>query len=395
MKVFAYLPSYLSSGGSGVNERKLLEHLTSNAFSLVFTVNRENKTVSLSELMPVCRKRTKIIPFSRWAKPAFIFDIFFAMLLSLSLVFHRLMGGDRYDVIYVRSASEAIGFSFLKKLHGVPVVLKLMSFRSDEYFMCESKTILHECIRYFLFQLEKVATLSSQAIIAPSLLFKKELICKFNVLESKISTLGVGVDLNFFDNAKDDVSSSGSTFTIGYVGSLIPLNDLSTLLKALKVVNSTVKTKLLILTRDDSSNLKKDIFAQNLSSLVKIESVPHNEVPTYMSRMDIIIIPRRRLSSTELVLPLKLFEAGASRRPIIIARTRLIEEMLTDNVDVVMYTPEDSVDLAQKIVMLSMDKSLRNCLSINLFEFVKYYDWQKVALIFQNILTKISSMAKK
>jgi glycosyltransferase involved in cell wall biosynthesis len=395
MKVFAFLPCFLSSAGCGVNERRLIRGLTLNSSVMVLAVGREGCHAQFSDSKQLDLARTKVLPLSKYSKPAFLFDLFYGILLSITFVVFRLVGKKIFDVIYVRGASEAIGFSLLRKLHGIPVVLKLMSFRSDEYFMGK-RNAATDMVCQLLFLLEKIAAAKSDAVIVPSALFRAEVVHRFGIPKSKVSTLGVGVDLDLFSSKPNDCDQTvDQTVTIGYVGSLIPLNDVDTLLQAFKIAKATLNVRLLILTRDDSAVLKNQIGLMNLGEFVEIKSVPHEEVPHCMLDIDIVAIPRRRVSSTEMVIPLKLLEAGAAKKPTIIARTRIIKHTFVDTENVLMYEPEDPKDLSDKIFLLCADVKLRDRLGNSLFNFAENFDWHVIVRKFRNQLYSAASVYSK
>ncbi|MHA1832347.1 MAG: glycosyltransferase, partial [Candidatus Baldrarchaeia archaeon] len=120
---------------------------------------------------------------------------------------------------------------------------------------------------------------------------------------------------------------------------------------------------------------KQKIDSYSLKWLAEVKSVPHNLMPKLISKVDVVVIPRRRLSSTDLVMPLKLLEAGATKKPVIIAKTRIIEQTFQDLKNVVMYEPENPEDLAEKILLVYKDGEFRARLGEALFDFAKNYDW--------------------
>ena len=105
-----------------------------------------------------------------------------------------------------------------------------------------------------------------------------------------------------------------------------------------------------------------------------------------MSEVDVVVIPRRRLSSTDLVLPLKLLEAGAAKKPVIIAKTKIVEHELLDKKNVLMYEPENPVDLAAKICQIYTDANLRERLGPQLFEYVHNKDWNTIGRNLSDVL---------
>lgn len=387
MRIFALSPSYLFVAGDGVHERRIAEvlRLTDQLFITTFNV-----------LLPPARKFTGSIGTYREGRflslpvirPIIVFDFFYGMLFSVIFTFYRLVGKKPFDVIYIRDISAAIGINTLRRYHRIPVVLKLGGFVADEYFGFPRGRIA--CmVSWAISVMERVTTIKSDKVIVPSSLFKIELMKRYGVSGTKIVPLSAGVNIKEF-SAPIDSKKSESPFTIGYFGSLADLNDIDCLLKALQLLKPRVNIKLLLSTRNDHTEITRKIYLYGLKELVEIKSTPHNLVPKLMNKVDVIVIPRRRLSSTDLVIPLKLLEAGAARKPVVIAKTRIIKHTLQDNKNVIMYAPEDSEDLAEKILQLYKDETLRTNLGKALFEYAKDYKWDNILGNLRKILLHIS-----
>ena len=74
--------------------------------------------------------------------------------------------------------------------------------------------------------------------------------------------------------------------------------------------------------------------------------VPHAEVLGYYGLIDLFIVPRRAEATSELVTPLKPFEAMAVQRPVIVSDVAALREIVRDGVTGRSFRPEDSLHLA-------------------------------------------------
>jgi glycosyltransferase involved in cell wall biosynthesis len=374
--------------GDGIHERRIANELKQSDNVFVATVNL---LLSANEKF---KGKLDENPNTRYVKlpvlrPAFLFDFLYGLLFSAVFVFYRLVGQKPFDAIYVRDTSAAIGLNLFRRCHGIPVVLKLVSFSGDEYFMF-SRTVKARFAHWALSGLEKVATVKSDAVIVPSGLFKAELVKRYSVHESKIVPIGVGIDFARFSVFGNN-NVSGGTFTVGYFGSFLPINDIDCLLESIELLKSKIPVKLLLFSRSNPSSIRSKIDACSLKGHVELKSVPYEMMPKAISSADVVVIPRRKLSSTDLVLPLKLLEAGAAKKAVIMARSKIVEHEFQDRQHILMYEPGNAQDLAKKIFMLYDDSCLRSRLGTVLCSFVKNCDWKITCLKLRNELTNLQA----
>ena len=387
MKIFAFSPSYLSVRGNGVHERSIVKRLMVTDHFLFIAAPRVLLLPS-KKFTGTFREGRKVrflsLPVIR---PLILFDFIYGLLFSIMFLFYQLLGKKPFDVIYVRDLSAALVLISLRRWHKIPVVLKFVSFTADEYFPFPRNVTAHMA-SWIISMMEKVAIIKSDKVLVPTDLFKVELMSRYSVSGTKIVPLSSGVDIKEFSSSVGSKRTS-SSFTIGYFGSLSYLNDIDCLLKALQLLKFKVNIKLILSTQSDPLEVKQKIEMYHLEGLVEVRSTPHNLMPKLMNEVDVVVIPRRRLSSTDLVLPLKLWEAGAAKKPVIIARTRIVEHELKDKVHVLMYEPENPEDLAAKILQLYKDETLRTNLGVTLFEYVKDYDWSVITSRLRNTLIQL------
>ena len=60
------------------------------------------------------------------------------------------------------------------------------------------------------------------------------------------------------------------------------------------------------------------------------------------------------------------------------AKTAIVEHELIDKKNVLMYEPENSSDLAAKILKLHNDNALRQNIGLKLFEYVQNCNWNAI-----------------
>ena len=380
MKILALIAEFASSFGDGIHEREIIRRLCYTDNVTVVTLFKGNSDIERFGF------RLYFFPFLR---PAIFFNIFWGFFVGVVLVMLSLIKGKIFDAIYVRDISFAVGLNILKKFHKIPTVLKTVMFYSDEYFL-KRKGILNTLLSKIVCLVERTAVLNSDKIIVPSFLFKAELTKRYAVDPDAVSVLSVGVDTKTFSPDKVIVSEDGN-YNIGYIGSLHGGNDVETLLQSISLLKAKIPNiHLFLAVNNDPQFLKKMIQEYGIESIVIIKTIPHKEVPSFLSALDVVVIPRRSITCTELVMPLKLLEAGAAKKPVVISETKVIGATLRDGENVLLCHAEDAEDLAAKLLLLHNDGEYRAKLANGLYTFCKSYDWQ---IIIKKLRAELCSLA--
>jgi PEP-CTERM/exosortase A-associated glycosyltransferase len=104
--------------------------------------------------------------------------------------------------------------------------------------------------------------------------------------------------------------------------------------------------------------------------IVHVGKVPHGDVQSLYSVVDILAYPRDSQRITELVTPLKPLEAMAMGKAVIASDVGGLTELVTDEKTGLICRHEDAADLAAKIRRLADDRLLRSKLGENGREYV-------------------------
>jgi glycosyltransferase involved in cell wall biosynthesis len=168
-----------------------------------------------------------------------------------------------------------------------------------------------------------------------------------------------------------------------FVGRLIPVKGIEYLIIAMKdVIAKKPATKLILIGEGiDKQNLL------TLSRHVGIEKnvqfvgqVSHDEVFNYMNQADILVLP-----SLSEGFPMVILESMACGLPIIASRVGGIPDILTNEINGYLVEAKDSENLANKIILLLQDDSLRKEISDNNKNEVKKYSWENICIELEKI----------
>ena len=208
-----------------------------------------------------------------------------------------------------------------------------------------------------------------------------------NIHFNDILILPGAVDINKFGAKKIVSNNDEKKLNITYVGSLIPNRGVDTLMiaaKALKEFNFTIIGGV----GEDLCKMKLYKEKNGLSNLNLLGYKSQKDLPLYYQKADILILPMtgKEVHTTKYASPNKLFEYMASGKPIIASDLNSIREILKNNESILLFDPDNSKDLINKIKSLSSDSALMIKLSRNSKNLAKRYSWNnRVEKIQQHI----------
>ncbi|EKO3663933.1 glycosyltransferase [Vibrio metschnikovii] len=140
-------------------------------------------------------------------------------------------------------------------------------------------------------------------------------------------------------NAEDKV--------IGYIGSTNSYEGLDVLLEACQqLVDQGEKIKLLLVGDSPSAN---SAISSAQPWLIQMGRVPHDMVADYYALIDAIVIPRKKLPVCELVPPVKVVEALAYAKPLVVSNVAALAEYADKYESVVSFDAGNTKDLASAL----------------------------------------------
>ena len=186
--------------------------------------------------------------------------------------------------------------------------------------------------------------------------------------EEKITVLHDAADPEISGStAKAVLRGNAEEIKIGYAGSLFPGKCMETILPLAK---SCPQYRFHIVggTEYWVDFWKKQAQEIGVDNLVFYGFVENSKLGDYYRAFDISILPfsrnvyigkSKRVNIGQWTSPLKLFEAMAYGKPILVSRLATIEEVMTDGVDCVMVEPDNIVQWAQKLETLCEDAQMQ------------------------------------
>ena len=139
--------------------------------------------------------------------------------------------------------------------------------------------------------------------------------------------------------------------TVGYIGSLRAMEGVDLTARAVaQLVQKGVKVQFFVLTGESGQaelrQLCKELGIENFSTIVG--PVPHDEVATFYSLIDVFVVSRPSSRVTKLVTPLKPFEAMAMGRTVVASKLAALEEIIQHEKTGLLYKPDENRMMWQK-----------------------------------------------
>lgn len=265
-----------------------------------------------------------------------------------------------YDVVHFRNIWDGFHIAQNKKKFGYKTLFEVNGLPSIElkYHYPGMDAGLLSKIKE-----QEIATLHlADAVICPS-----------NVTRDYIASLGL--DRKRVTVIPNGVSPSDFAFTplpvrdgrvpiLLYVGTLADWQGLDIVIKALPKILESQPVKLHIVGRGRSRQRKalaKQIRKLGLEEHVIVQpAVPHHEIPSLIAGADICVAPLalNDRNVTQGACPIKILEYMAAGRPLLASNMPIVRELVREDVDGLLFSPNDPEDLARQAVQLLKDMEL-------------------------------------
>jgi len=122
-----------------------------------------------------------------------------------------------------------------------------------------------------------------------------------------------------------------NTFTIIYAGTHGLSHGLITVLDAAEQLQQYADIRFILLGEGaEKADLVAEAQRRNLTNVIFLDPQPHSQIPLFLSAADVCLVHTRKLPVFTGMLPIKMYEAMACARPIILAMDgearRLVEQ---------------------------------------------------------------------
>ena len=207
----------------------------------------------------------------------------------------------------------------------------------------------------------------ADAVVTLSEVLKAECI-REGVDEDKIGVVpnGVAVEQYAPKNRSGELANRTGIelddVVLGYIGLVRSLEGLRLLLQACEVLRGRyANLKVLIVGGGrDLSALQREARERGLADVVIFTGeIPHDQIAAYYAMLDVFVIPRTRSRVTELVTPMKPYEAMAMEKAVVVSDVAALMEVVTDGETGRVFAADDVESLTQTCAELIENPTLR------------------------------------
>ncbi|WP_215224745.1 glycosyltransferase family 4 protein [Echinicola shivajiensis] len=210
---------------------------------------------------------------------------------------------------------------------------------------------------------------SADHIVVVTDTFKRKIIEK-GIDGNKISVFKNGANLDLFKESEKpayllEKHQLENKFIFAYIGTHGMAHGLHFILDSVGELQDSHPNLLFLFMGDGAE--KKKLLAKaeqnKLKNVLFLDSVSKKEVVDYLNLMDVALVNLKKSDTFLTVIPSKIFEAAAVRRPILLGLEGETKGIIESYDAGACFIPEDKYTFLEKVIMISNDEN-------------KYYDYQ-------------------
>ncbi|MCE9647888.1 MAG: glycosyltransferase family 4 protein [Chloroflexi bacterium] len=311
-----------------------------------------------------------------------------------SVLAHLALHPD-YDVVQYRNVWDGLQIAQNKKRLGYRTLFEVNGLPSIElkYHYPGLDSDLISKIKE-----QEIATLHlSDAIICPSNV-TREYIASLGLNRKLVTVIPNGVSASDFSPSSLPVRD-GRVPVLLYIGTLADWQGLDIVVRALPKILEQQPVHLRIIGRGRSRQrkiLSKQIRKLGVEGSVSVQpAVPHHQIPSLIAESDICVAPLglNDRNVTQGACPIKVLEYMAAGRPLLAPNMPIVRELVREDVDALLFSPNDPDDLGRQVITLLNDFQLSKRLAESasaraLTEFTWHESQKKLIKVYEKLLAE-------
>jgi glycosyltransferase involved in cell wall biosynthesis len=257
--------------------------------------------------------------------------------------------------------------------------------------------IKNKSIIKMLEYLELFVYKKADRIVALTTAFKSHIVAK-GIAADKIEIITNGVDLSLFsalpkNNDLSDKLKLNGKFVVSYLGTHGMAHGLETVFKAAKALEK--QSSILFLLAGDGAERDRLLALRDkmkLKNVMMLSQFPKDKVPYLLATSDACMVLLIKSDVFKTVIPSKIFEAMAMRRPIILGVDGECRQIIEAANCGICIEPENSQQLAQAVLELFNSSELSETLGNNGRHVLeKDYDRNKLAKKYLKVMQNVQT----
>ncbi len=318
--------------------------------------------------------------------------------LVSALVFSGRIGPDA-GVVVASSPQFFAGVAglLLSRWRGLPFVLEVRDLWPES--IVDVGAMRRGPVVRALEWLETLLYLSADHIVIVSPAFREHIEGR-GVPADRITVLPNGVCAEEFapPPSPDDVAGIereldlGGRFLVSYVGTVGMAHGLGVLLEAARRCPDPDVLFLVVGAGAEWQALREEATSLNLRNARVVEKQPRDRIRLLYAATDVSVVHLRDRVAFQKVIPSKMFESMAMRRPVVLGVQGQAADILLEAEAGLAVTPEDPTSLLKAVLALKADPDLREKFGDNGERFVRErYDRRRIALRYWRLLQEVAA----
>jgi len=220
-------------------------------------------------------------------------------------------------------------------------------------------------------------------VIAVTDAFKTNLIRRgIDTDKIEVITNGSNVEL-FYPRDKDDKLLKElhleNKFVVGYIGTHGMAHSLDFIMRSLAQIADKDIHFLFVGDGAMKQTIVSIADELDLKNVTFLDPIAKEEVPRYLSVVDISLAPLKKEDNFKTVIPSKIFEASAMLKPTLLGVEGQAQEIIEKYHSGLCFEPENERDFLDKLLILKNDGLLYKNSQAGCKELAKYYDRKRLA----------------
>lgn len=296
-----------------------------------------------------------------------------------------------FDVLVATSPQffTAVAGSVVAGVRGRPWVFELRDFWPESIVATGA---MRRGVAIRALEAVEVALYRSADLVVPvTESFKRQLVDR-GIDESKIRVVTNGIVAAEYSlpPVEDTAASRDRPFRVGYLGTHGLAHGLDLVLRAARLVQPAEVEFVLIGDGAEKRELELEAARLELPHVVFRDPIPRDGVPEALASFDACLVPLRDTETFRAVIPSKIFEAAAARRPILLGVRGEAQQIVDEHDAGLTFAPEDESELVDRIQRLRSDRDLYERLQAGADRLASAFDRDTLA---QRMLTHLETLA--
>ncbi len=283
------------------------------------------------------------------------------------------------DIIHVHNMPNFLVFSgIIPLLFGKKIILDVHDTMIETY-SAKFKGSDHKLLFRLLHLEESLSCALAHKIICVNHVQRQVLIDRGIPKDKMIISMNVPDPKIFYNvNISDRLKSEGN-FRLVFYGTIAKRLGIDLAIHAISKLHDKIPgIEFHIIGGGDDIQEFKDLSRElNVQGFIHFYSkfYPIEEILEFLKKMDVVIIPNRKNTATELMLPVKLLEGVVLGLPVIVPRLKTIEYYFSE--DMVYYFEPENVDsMTDAIVNAYNNETERKEKMRKAKRFIEKYGWE-------------------